>query len=80
MTLKKDRSKVVLRVRDNGKGIEEKHLSNPGAIGLIGMRERARSFGGEIRINGKPGKGTLVVLSIPLADKEDTDAENTDRR
>jgi signal transduction histidine kinase len=30
------------------------------------MQERARSYGGELVIKGKAGKGTVVSLDIPI--------------
>ncbi len=80
VTLKKEPDKIVLKIRDNGEGIEEKHLSDPRAFGLIGMRERARPWGGEVKISGTSGKGTLVMVTIPLAGKENLDVANTNRR
>lgn len=80
VNLKKEENRIVLRVRDNGKGIEKKHISDPKAFGLIGMRERARIWGGEVHIRGTPGKGTTVVASIPLAIGDNKDAENIDCR
>ena len=79
VSLKKGKNGILLRVRDNGKGIEQKQIADPKAFGLIGMRERARFWGGEIRISGTPGKGTAIVVSIPPVSKENLDAENTNR-
>jgi len=79
VSLKEEGGITVLRIRDNGKGIEKKQISDPNAFGLVGMRERARYWGGEVKISGTPGKGTTVVASIPLINKENRDAENTDR-
>lgn len=76
-SLKKEAGRIVLRIRDNGTGIEKKQISDPGAFGLIGMRERARFWGGELRISGTPGKGTTVAVSIPVLNKENPDAEDT---
>jgi len=56
---------LILAVRDNGKGIDEKVIHAPNSIGLIGMRERALSFGGATEITVLPGGGTLVSMSIP---------------
>ncbi len=43
------------------------------------MRERARFWGGEVKISGSPGKGTMVMVSIPFTNEESVGAENTDR-
>ena len=69
VSLKKGPGRVSLRIRDNGKGIEESQILDPRAFGLLGMRERARVWGGEVTISGAPGKGTLVAVSIPLGEK-----------
>jgi PAS domain S-box-containing protein len=74
--LKEESGKIVLRVRDNGKGIGDKQISDPKAFGIIGMRERVRPWRGEVKISGSPGKGTTVVVSIPLVNKEKLDAES----
>jgi PAS domain S-box-containing protein len=78
--LKEESGKIVLRVRDNGKGIGEKQISDPKAFGIIGMRERVRPWRGEVKISGSPGKGTTVVVSIPLVNKEKLDAESINSR
>ena len=80
ISLKQDGDRVALRIRDNGKGIDEKQLSDPKAFGLIGMMERAMSCGGEVKISGIHGKGTVVAVSIPLKDREIPDAENINSR
>ena len=61
---------VVLRVSDDGRGIEESNVSDSKSLGLLGMRERAFLFGGEVRIEGRPGEGTTVTVRIPLGEKE----------
>ena len=48
------------------KELNKKQLSDPKAFGLIGMRERAMSWGGEVKISGTPGVGTTIMVSIPL--------------
>ncbi|MGD0918093.1 MAG: PAS domain S-box protein [Thermodesulfobacteriota bacterium] len=57
---------LVLIVEDNGRGITEKEILDPKSLGLLGMRERALVFGGEVKISGAPGKGTTVTFKIPL--------------
>lgn len=70
VSLKEKGGQLVLRVRDNGKGITQEQISHPESIGLIGIRERVYSWGGEVIINGIPGKGTSVTASIPLNEEK----------
>ncbi len=60
---------LVLHVEDNGVGLPETADTKPAAFGLIGMRERATLLGGSITITGRKGKGTKVVLKLPLRDR-----------
>ncbi|WP_426337899.1 response regulator [Pseudoduganella sp. S-14] len=64
-----DGENVVLRVEDNGKGIESAGLSDRESWGLFGMHERTRRFAGELNISGKAGQGTTLHLRLPLEDK-----------
>ncbi len=62
---KKD-GELVLKVQDNGKGISEDKISHPKSLGLLGIRERALLWDGEVKISGVQGQGTTVVVKIPL--------------
>ena len=66
IALKADAEQVHLEIRDNGRGIPDAQIDSPTSLGLTGMRERALQFGGTVRIQGKPGHGTTVTVSIPL--------------
>ena len=57
---------IVLSIRDNGRGIREEEIRNSDSLGLTGMAERARSFGGEFTIAGTEGEGTTVKARLPL--------------
>ncbi len=57
---------LLLQVQDNGKGIDEHKLQESTTFGILGMRERAHVFGGDIVITGTPGQGTVVSVQIPL--------------
>jgi PAS domain S-box-containing protein len=61
---------LMLTVKDNGIGIPDDKLKNRKSFGLIGIRERARYFGGVAKITGCPGGGTNVEVIIPLANQE----------
>jgi len=71
VSLKKNATVVEMKVSDNGKGISRKRLSGPQSFGLIGMRERAHSFGGNLVITGASGEGTTVAVTIPIHRKGD---------
>ena len=58
--------RLTLEVVDDGSGITEDAVRARESFGLLGMRERAQLFGGEVSIRGSPGRGTTVVISIPL--------------
>lgn len=61
---------IAVTVQDNGKGIDTDRLLNRESWGILGMYERSRHFGGELRITGTPGGGgTLVVLRLPGIDQ-----------
>lgn len=68
IALVRTRDHLGLDVRDNGAGIPEAALTDVKSLGLLGMRERARAFGGEVVIHGAPGRGTLVRVKIPRRD------------
>jgi signal transduction histidine kinase len=60
--------RIILEVKDNGRGISKTEISNTESMGLLGMRERARLLGGDFKISqGVGGKGTRVTVSIPIA-------------
>jgi PAS domain S-box-containing protein len=63
--LSADPETLRLEVRDNGRGISEDRIADARSLGLLGMRERARSFGGDIAVHGEPGHGTTVTLTVP---------------
>ncbi len=57
---------LTLAVQDDGVGAPAQAFEAADAYGVMGMRERARHFGGDIQITSAPGQGTLMRLSIEL--------------
>ena len=55
-----------LSVEDDGCGALPQVFESPQAYGILGMRERARHFGGVIDIDSQLGRGTRMRLSMPL--------------
>jgi DNA-binding CsgD family transcriptional regulator len=57
--------RVTLSVRDDGAGFEVCRRRD-GRYGLVGMRERVRLLGGELRLPSRAGAGTRVEATVPL--------------
>jgi PAS domain S-box-containing protein len=66
VSVEQEGDEFVLTIRDNGKGITEDQQAAPRSLGLLGMRERAHLVGGQMRISGEAGKGTVVTVRVPL--------------
>ncbi len=62
-----DRKLLTLAIRDAGRGfVPDDVVGRAKGFGIEGMRERAQLLGGEMIIRSQPGRGTEVVVSIPL--------------
>jgi len=79
VTLDVEGANLVMTIKDNGRGINEKKITDPGSLGLIGMRERVLHFGGELNISRIPDGGTCIRVNIPLIllEMEKTGDKNT---
>jgi signal transduction histidine kinase len=68
--ISKEKGHFVLSVSDNGKGITESEKTEQQSLGILGMRERAHLIGGEIKIKGVDGKGTVVIVRVPISGQD----------
>jgi signal transduction histidine kinase len=60
---------VCLNIADDGKGFDVARALEPGARrawGLLGIQERAALAGGSLIIDSTPGKGSVIVVSVPI--------------
>jgi signal transduction histidine kinase len=61
---------LTVGVRDDGQGFDVDRLNadydQRGSLGMLNMRERAQDIGGQLSIRSQPGKGTTIVLTVPL--------------
>jgi len=53
-------------VRDDGKGFDPDAVPSDLHVGLRIMRERAHRIGGELKVTSTKGKGTEVLLTLPV--------------
>jgi len=66
VTLTCEDNGIELSVEDTGEGFELDSLIHQRGLGLRGMRERAASLGGTLKITSAPGQGTRVHVAAPL--------------
>jgi len=69
ITLEQRENQLLLTVQDNGKGITQEQISDPRSYGLLGIRERANVYEGDVVIKGIQGQGTSLTVRIPLERK-----------
>lgn len=62
-------SNIILTIADDGKGFDKDKIADKRTLGILGMKERTSMIGGAYEITGTPGKGTVVVVSIPLTNQ-----------
>lgn len=58
-------NKLVMITRDNGRGIKMSASSDKTGIGMVGMQNRIKALGGEMRVNSVVRKGTEISIEIP---------------
>ena len=69
--ISEDEDKLLAEVEDDGRGFDPAGEDHPaaaavGGVGTRGMAERARLYGGDLKIESEPGRGTKVSLVVPL--------------
>ena len=57
--------KFIMKIADNGVGLDEKKQIRQDSYGLIGMKERVYLLEGKLTVSGKPGVGTTVFVEMP---------------
>jgi signal transduction histidine kinase len=63
-TLDAPNGQVCLSIQDDGRGLDD--ASDGRGMGMIGMRARARSSGGDVEVRAAPGGGVLIEVRVPL--------------
>jgi signal transduction histidine kinase len=67
-----EEAEATVTIEDDGRGFDPAEATRPGrvAFGLQTMRERAESTGGSLDIESEHGRGTRVIVRLPLIGKE----------
>ena len=59
-----------LSICDQGKGFDAENVAQNGkTLGLISMQHRVNSISGEFTIESTPGKGTTLIVQVPVNGK-----------
>ena len=66
--LKRDAQRICLFLKDNGRGLKPGDSTIKNGMGLIGMRARARSVGGGLKIASGAAGGVSIEMWAPLPD------------
>ena len=57
-------ARVALEIADDGVGIPPGMIADPRSLGLVGMRERAAALGADFQVDGGPGRGTIIRVTL----------------
>jgi PAS domain S-box-containing protein len=71
---------LMLRIQDDGDGIDLTQARVKRSLGLLGMRERAEMIQGTLEIHGAPGAGTTVLVQVPLSGASESDPTGSETR
>ena len=70
--LRSDSDVLAVEIQDDGVGFNvgavDSNYNRRGSLGMINMRERAEMINGAIKIDSAEGRGTRVMVYIPLTD------------
>jgi len=66
ISLEEENENIQLTIRDNGEGFDTGKTGGKKTLGLLGMKERTLMMGGEFRIESLPGKGTTLIVTVPI--------------
>jgi len=70
-------------IRDNGAGFDLGEVQSDrkrSGLGLIGMRERLSAVGGTFSIDSAPGRGTKLLIRVPVAPEQSNGDSRYSRR
>jgi signal transduction histidine kinase len=66
ITILLDHNELDVTIEDNGKGFKLDDLKDKSGIGVSNIKKRVQFLKGNIHWDSEPGKGTTVVMNIPM--------------
>lgn len=66
--LEYSKTAISLSVNDNGNGFDKETVKSKQSFGLLGIQERVSSLNGSFELNTAPGKGTTLLINLPITD------------
>jgi signal transduction histidine kinase len=75
VNIEQDTSHARITIIDGGHGfdIDDPRLATRNHFGLVFMRERMEQIGGSLKIDSRPGAGTVVEINTPISDQGGSD-------
>jgi len=70
MSLRVEADEAILLVEDAGAGFDPERDSGSSQFGLANLRDRAAAVAGDLRLESGPGKGTRIIVRLPVAPPE----------
>lgn len=58
--------RINMMVEDNGEGFDTQQIVNKNGMGLVGIEKRIQNLNGDMEIESIKGKGTTVIINIPI--------------
>ena len=69
---------LLLRIEDDGGGVDPAEKRRSPSLGLLGIEERARRLGGSLSIETAAGSGTKLLVRIPLSSQSPGEGDDED--
>jgi signal transduction histidine kinase len=70
LTVRVTGDELALRVEDDGAGFDPGRRLDGTHFGLANLRDRAGAFGGTLAIESEPGRGTRIIVRLPIGPAE----------
>ena len=69
VSVENDSQEIMVKISDNGKGMIIQDFHSDVDFGLLGMRERAHSLGGQFELISTLGNGVTILVTLPLGNE-----------